>query len=219
MRASLATLREALLDATAVLLPVDCAGCGAADRALCSGCRRALAAGDHRHPLADGTPVHSALLYEAQVRAAILAFKELGRTDIARALSVPLARTLHRVAAHTGPVELVVVPTTRAAWRRRGYDPVPLLLAQARLRPARVLRRVRATGTQKALGTVARSANRAGSLAARSSLLGRRFIAVDDVMTTGATLDEVVRAVTEAGGEVVAGVTLAYTPRLFAPSS
>ena len=34
--------RGAVLDALAVLLPVECAGCGADDRALCASCREEL---------------------------------------------------------------------------------------------------------------------------------------------------------------------------------
>ena len=35
-------LRDAALDALALLLPVECAGCGLPDRAVCAACRAAL---------------------------------------------------------------------------------------------------------------------------------------------------------------------------------
>ncbi|RIJ55799.1 ComF family protein, partial [Clavibacter lycopersici] len=45
-------VRSALLDALAVVAPVSCAGCGAADRAVCAVCLAALGEGPHVRPLA-----------------------------------------------------------------------------------------------------------------------------------------------------------------------
>lgn len=162
----------------------------------------------------------SALRYEGAVRRTILSFKEQGRTDLARALARPLGAALdaaaHGVPAWTGgKLELCVVPPSREAWRRRGYSPVELLLGSAGFRPARPLEQVGAHGDQKALGLAERRKNLEGSLVSRHPLTGRRFIAVDDIVTTGATIAEVARAVREAGGTVVCGATLAFTPRLF----
>jgi predicted amidophosphoribosyltransferase len=69
---------------------------------------------------------------------------------------------------------------------------------------------------QKSLAAGERAANREGYLRATRPLNGRRFVVVDDVQTTGATLAEAARAVRAAGGEVVAVATLAYTPRRLA---
>jgi predicted amidophosphoribosyltransferase len=155
--------------------------------------------------------VVTALRYEGQVRRMLLALKEQERLDVASRLALPLA-----AAVAAAPVaELAAVPTSRAAWRRRGFDPVALLLRRAGLRPARVLRHVRRTGRQKTLGVDERAANRLGAMAARGSLAGRRFVVVDDVLTTGATIDEAARAIRDAGGEVLGGVGLAFTPRRY----
>jgi predicted amidophosphoribosyltransferase len=112
-----------------------------------------------------------------------------------------------------GRVELCPVPPSRRSWRRRGYDPVRMLVRHAGLRAPRLLRVSRRGGAQKALGVDARAANAAGSLRARRPLPGRRVILVDDVVTSGATLGEAARAVRAAGGEVLAAVALASTPR------
>ena len=202
-------VHPAILDALAVLLPVDCGGCGAADRAVCAACLATL----DRPPIESRTPrgllVRSAVRYEGVARALILALKERDRTDVAR----PLARHLAPLLPPALP--LVAVPPSVAAWRRRGYDPVRLLVRRPTLR---VLRVARATGVQKSLGVDERAANRAGSLRATRSLGGLRVAIVDDVVTTGATLDEAVRAIQLAGGEVDHAVTLAATPRYFEPS-
>jgi ComF family protein len=206
-------VRRALLDALAVLSPVDCAGCGAPDRSLCDSCRHALTAAVTPRRLADGTTVFTALRYEGVVRRTLLALKESGRTDVAGPLAVPLAAALAR-AVQPG-AEVLVIPTSSAAWRRRGYDPVALLAKRAGVRHAKVLRTVRATASQKSLGADQRSSNVHNSMVSRTALHGRRFVLVDDVVTTGATLSEAARAITSAGGEVVGRAALAFTPRLF----
>lgn len=209
-------VREAILDALAILSPIDCAGCGLDDRALCARCGESL----RPHPavrLLPGTPalvLVSALTYEGPVRRAILALKESGRTDLSRPLGAALlAAAAHATAELTGTVEIAVIPTSRAAFRRRGYDPVQLVLRRAGFpRSDRVIVPVRRTSQQKTLDRTARGANVALSLRAPRGLTGRRFLLVDDVATTGATLLEAARAIRVAGGEVVAAVTIAYTP-------
>lgn len=223
------SIRGALLDAWAVLMPVECAGCGTPDRALCSHCRVQLNAEPTWHRLPDGTPVMSALDYAQVPRQVILAFKEQGRTDAAGALAAALRVALHwaigaewavgaeAVSPASVPVELVPVPTSRASYRRRGYDPVALLLRRAGYRRSTVLRHVRSTAPQKTLDLQARRINLAGSLRAVRPLHGRTFVVVDDVSTTGATLCEAARAIRQAGGEVISAATLAHTERHSAP--
>ena len=224
-------LSSALLDAWAVLAPVACAGCGAPDRSVCGACTQVLAAGRIGTTVghgAGGLAVLSGLPYDGVSRLLILALKEEGRTDVARPLGRVLAATVSAALCEPGasgsggsgpeqartPIFLATIPSTRAAFRRRGYDPVLLLLRRAGLgRPDRVLRRIRQGAHQKSLGAEARQVNLAGSLEARRSLEGRAFLLVDDVLTTGSTLVEGARALRAAGGVVAAAVTLAATPR------
>lgn len=203
-------LRDALLDAWAILLPVDCAGCGAADRALCSGCRAALTPRISVHLTPGGLRVLTAVPYEGAVRRVILALKQQDRTDAAPALAASLTAAIRA----SPSAELAPVPTSAAAFRARGYDPVALLLRRGAHRPVRALVHTRRTAHQKSLGVVERATNLSGAFAARGDLSGRRFLLIDDIMTTGATLDEAARAVREDGGEVVGGATLAFTKRL-----
>jgi ComF family protein len=212
-------LRNAILDAMAVLLPVSCAGCGVDDRALCGTCRGELAPEPFLRSLDDGTPVWAALAYDGVVRRVILGLKEQGRTDVARALAVSLGSAVSRAVLHAadqapGEVELVVPPVSRASFRRRGYDPVRLLARAAALpRPARVLVNMYERASQKTLDRAERGTNLAGSMGAYRALHGRRFLVLDDVITTGATLSEVIRSLREGGAEVVGAAVVAATPR------
>lgn len=117
-------------------------------------------------------------------------------------------------------VVLVPVPSNRAARRRRGFDHLELLCSVAaavlrrrghRVGIAPVLRPVRHTADQAGLGAAARFVNLTGAFGlvgpARTARLVRaaddlsdgppadpRIVVVDDVLTTGATAGEAVRA-------------------------
>jgi len=216
-------VRSALLDAWAVLAPVDCAGCGAPDRGVCDDCRAALAAAaPTRESLrrADGSEltVWRALEYGGVARSALAAFKDGGRTDAAPPLAAVLRSTIRAALAAAPPeargrIELAAIPSTRAAFRRRGYAPVRLLLAKAGYRESGLLRATRQTQDQSDLDTTQRFANLEQSLTVETAHPRRFIVLIDDIVTTGATVLEADRAFRAACHEVLCAVAVARTPR------
>ncbi|MDM4762702.1 phosphoribosyltransferase family protein [Galbitalea sp. SE-J8] len=207
----IAVLREAVLDALAVLLPVACAGCGRVDRAVCPACRAALSPHPIERVTPGGLPVAAGLAYAGVARRVVLALKEEGRTDAAPALAAALTTALER-----HPLgDLVLVPSAPASRRRRGFDPTAEIVRAAGLRATPALRS-RSAAAQKTLGLEQRAANRAGAMRAVRPLAGRAVVLVDDIVTSGATLDEAARAVRAAGGTVLGAVAVASTARLLA---
>jgi predicted amidophosphoribosyltransferase len=133
-------------------------------------------------------------------------------------------------------VVVVPVPSSRRARRRRGEDTVHRLAVlaaarvrrdevramahgrtrrQHRLRVVRALRLVRTVADQAGLDAGARRENLAGALQVRADLLpavrGRPCVVVDDVLTTGATTGEAVRALQAAGARVAGVATVCVT--------
>lgn len=233
-------LRSAFRAALALAVPADCAGCGAADIELCADCRRRLAPRPLVAALPDGTPLVSALEYAGVVRDVILAFKQSGRWRLARPLGPAMAAGV-RLTAGAAPlvlparagieppitsarsgraqpgaadaVAVLAVPPSRAGRRRRGYDPVDLLLRAAGVRASTPgFRILRSSAQQKSRGRAERLSGRVGSLALPGCWAGARVVIVDDVSTTGATLHEAVRAARAADAVVIGVCCLASTP-------
>jgi len=206
-------VREACADALALLLPVSCAGCDEPDVGLCERCVLALVPAPRSHVVAapDGdVVVWSGLAFEGVAARVLRAVKEDGRTGLAAALAPALTAALARVDA--GDAVLVPMPTSRSAYRRRGFRVPELLVRRAGRRSGRLLRHARRTADQRGLDRDARRRNVAHSLMAADAA-GKRVVVVDDVVTTGASLAEAVRALRAAGADVVAAVTVAATPR------
>ncbi|MET0724722.1 MAG: phosphoribosyltransferase family protein, partial [Leifsonia sp.] len=207
-----------------IVLPVECAGCRAPGTPVCDVCLATLRPSVHA-VVRDGMTVHAGLAYADTPRRVIAAFKDGGRPGLARPLGPALrASVLASIRACTDSAaagyEIITVPSSWAAWRERGYRPVEALLHAAGLRSTPLLRRSRSRVDQVGLGREERMANVEGTLAVRRRpgregprLDGRRFIVVDDILTTGATVREAVRAVSAAGGVVSAVAVLAQTPR------
>ena len=204
-----------------LILPLECGGCGAPSTRWCPACAAVLATGatDPRlvTPRLDpGVPVVSLGRYAAARRQAIVGVKERGRAD----LIVPLAGTLHTGLARLlgwglldAPLTVVPAPTRPMAARRRGGDPVTrvALAATADLPGITVVRALRLSGfTRDSVGLS--SADRQRNLAGRVRLtmpVRGPVLVFDDVVTTGATACESVRALQTASVEVHAVLALA----------
>jgi predicted amidophosphoribosyltransferase len=164
-------------------------------------------------------PCVSAARYDGPAGRALVAFKEHAVVSLRRPLVDLLALAVDRAIGDAArrrgaippAVVLVPVPSRRSAVRARGQDVVAQLArgAAARLRaqgldvrcvPA--LRHVRRVRDQAGLGREERQANLSGALVARPVAVsstsvpsrGLLLLVVDDVVTTGATLAEAVRA-------------------------
>jgi ComF family protein len=180
-----------------------CGGAVAAD-GLCARCRTS--------PL-QVERIRSVVYFEGAVREAIHQFKYNGRT----ALVEPLVDLMVAYwMKHPMSVDVVVpVPLHAARLRERGYNQAALLARELARRIGlplneRVLMRQRATSPQVGLDATQRRENvRAAFSCSGNDLAGRRVLLIDDVCTTGATLEACAVALHEGGADSVQALTLA----------
>jgi ComF family protein len=146
----------------------------------------------------------------------VLSLKHAGRTDAVAAFGRWMARAGRD--ALDGADALIPVPLHPSRLRTRRFNQ-SLLLAKALSKvsgipvDAHALARVRRTGTQGGLTAKGRARNVAGAFKvrdrAKARLKGQRLVVIDDVFTTGATLNACVRVLKRAGAENVNAITLA----------
>lgn len=204
----------ALLD---VLAPRNCAFCGATcntvEGSICAGCLDDLS---FNNPPSSPQPgklqtVTAVLRYEFPVDAAIKAFKFHRKLFYASAFAevLLLARPIL-----PGDVD-ALLPVPLHWWRkaRRGYnqaDELAAPLARSLGLPIiRNVRRVRSTPFQSGLDAAERARNLRHAFAVQGKLPYQHILIVDDVITTGATLETLAAVLQQAGVQRVSALCLA----------
>lgn len=214
-----------------LLLPPRCGGCGLLGALYCEPCRmrtrrleeplcrRCGAEAEHaraacgcRTWLRHLARVRSAAAYDGCLEKAIHRFKYEGR----RPLAGPLALLLAELLAVDGIAAEAItwVPLHRGRLRSRGYNQAELLGRElARLSGLPVLEglvRSRDTPPQVGLDRIRRRENVRDAFGWQGLGLSRvSLLLVDDVATTGATLDACAAALRAAGAGPVIGLTVA----------
>jgi ComF family protein len=147
--------------------------------------------------------------YEGTLRRILQALKYDGRRSLARPLAAAMARAGADVLR--GADFVVPVPLHFVRQYSRGFNQAAELATHLGIPVLHALRRTRATVTQTDLPEQARHANVRGAFAPRCWRLppGCVLVVVDDVSTTGATLDACAQVLLDAGAREVRGITAA----------
>lgn len=155
------------------------------------------------------TKAHSFTHYEGTIALAIHHFKFLG----IRRLSGPLSEFL--LFCDTAGIDAIVpVPLSPSGLKNRGFNQALLLarhLSRERKIPLLmdVLRKVLETPPQVGLSAKARAVNVKKAFACTGTVSGMNLLLIDDVMTTGATVNACSRQLLKAGAKSVSVLTLA----------
>lgn len=200
-------------------MPAQCVNCGEWESWLCPDCSSRVGGELLRREISVGETTEvtlqavSATPYCGIGERVVIAQKQRGLRPLALVMAAWLAPTVRSIAPRSGPTWLVPVPATARSLRKRGRDPM-LEVCQAtsgllgpQVTVVEVLAWRKRAHAQKKLSRNDRSKNVAGKVMLRPRLgeetlvqdADPTLILVDDVVTTGATLGECARALSEAG--------------------
>lgn len=219
--------RETLLD---LLFPPRCVACQHVGEWFCPACQsqieripppwcqrcgRPLEEGECRYCRRfdlDIDGLRAMAFFEGVLRDAIHAFKYKKRPQLAACFGALLNDYL---AAQPLPADVIIpVPLHSERERTRGYNQAFLIARELALYQKlpmwyNVIKRTRATSPQVELDAAARRENVHDAFAATDEVAGRRVLLIDDVCTTGATMDACSRALKQRGAKSVWGLALA----------
>ncbi|MFN0313621.1 MAG: phosphoribosyltransferase family protein [Burkholderiales bacterium] len=217
------------------LIPEPCMLCGARASAggLCEGCREDLPRLPAVHCPVCAIPTTTADIcgrclkrtprYDAVSAGFLYAFpvdKLIARLKFGHTLAVSgiLGREMcAALASQPRPDFVLAVPLSEERLRERGFNQaseIARVIARELSVPLAtgVCERHRHTAPQMGQPLAQRRANLRNAFRCEASVKGARIAVVDDVMTSGATLDELARTLKRAGAQQVTGWIVARTP-------
>lgn len=215
-----------LADIADLVLSRACAGCARIGSVVCVECwERSVDLRCHEVEAPGLPPITVGARYDGMARDAMHALKERG----VLAMADPIGAWLALAVAESGarePLVLIPIPAHRRSMATRGVDTLDRIARQAsrvlhaagrEIRVMHALQRTLDRGRQVGMSARERRVAVAGAMTVRASALtgtaGASLVVIDDVVTTGATVAEAVRALSVAGLQVAAVAAACGTPR------
>ena len=195
-----------------IIFPSRCLGCGQLGLEICSLCRKNW----HPHIYRQWSqhlptfPIYSAVTYSPIAGKVLLAAKENNLVIADQLIYKALGHSLTFALREIGGDFLIPIPSRRSVARSRGRQFIAALTyqlsAETGLPAYENLEHIRRVCDQSSLDAKSRFHNLDGSMKSLNFLSGKAIV-IDDLVTTGATLQEAVRALRDRGIEVAAAVT------------
>lgn len=220
----LVPLRTAATRVLDFLVPESCLGCGAAGVTLCDVCLRGIPP----PPYAESKDIISLFDYRNKiVRKALWALKYRGGRRIGKIFSGLIhARIIKTIqseqAAHDFKQPIIIpIPLSKKRLRERGFNQSEILAEELSYRGEQkiftvetsVLYRTRDTGSQaliKDRGARMNNVKDCFAVSNKNKIVGKNIILIDDITTTGATLEEAKKVLVDNGARRVIAFTVAH---------
>jgi predicted amidophosphoribosyltransferase len=205
---------QTIFDLKHLLFPTRCFGCRELGYSICSKCRKLWNPHLYQSQFSN-LAVYSAIPYSPVAKNILLAAKEQGIKSADQLVRSAVRESLQEVFQKYSSCALVPIPSGRSANRRRGREFInEIAISVARdfgVAALPLLEHQRIVRDQSKLNIAGRRENLAMALSIRSEFLGNysgeKVVILDDLVTTGATINEANRALTRGGFVVQAAAT------------
>jgi predicted amidophosphoribosyltransferase len=205
---------QLMSDLKYLLFPTRCFGCRDLGYLICSNCRKLWNPHIYRSTIVD-LAVYSAVPYSPVAKNILLAAKEQSIKSADQLVRSAMAASLQVLFQKYPNSALVPIPSAPASNRRRGRDfinEMAIFVAKDMgVGVLQLLEQQRLVRDQSKLNIASRRENLAMALSIKPQLGGNysseSVVILDDLVTTGSTINEANRALTKAGFKVQAAAT------------
>lgn len=215
-------IQSVLRGATTLVFPSACMNCGSPGVDICTECKKVLTP-KPRFLLGEDFPLVSSLFYGEVVGKILLLAKENGYVAAQKFFATALVSSINHFNL-IYPISIVPIPSQRKSIRRRGFDSIKEIARfvlrdpnlKSKLEIVNLLEITRQVADQSSLSESERYQNLDKAFRVRSGIKSKQIIVIDDVVTTGSTLREAVRALKERNLTVLGAATACATQRRLA---
>ena len=136
-----------------------------------------------------------------------------GRREYLDFYSEAMFRRFGPAIRRLSPDCIIPVPVHKSRLKKRGFNQAEIVAKVLSentgiAMDAGAVKRIKATSPQKELGDKGRKRNIRGAFAVQKNVKGENIVLIDDIYTTGSTLDEAARVLKKAGAENVYFLTV-----------
>lgn len=177
-------------------LPAECVICGRLPKPVCSKCTPAPKSLQTKF---QGLPLYYSSALDGNLEKLITHYKDKQRMSLEKHL-VSHLNQIAQEAERILPFDAISIPPkNRLNFRKRGFHPISRLVSSSILGKYPLVNTspIRQLSDQRSLDFAGRSENLAGAYLMQKGI--GRILLVDDVMTTGATVTELIRSARAAG--------------------
>lgn len=205
---------QLISDLKYLLFPTRCFGCRDLGYSICSNCRKLWNPHIYKSTIVE-LAVYSAIPYSPVAKNILLAAKEQSIKSADQLVRSAMAASLQVLFQKYPNSALVPIPSAPASNRRRGRDFInemaTLVAKDMGVGVLPLLEQQRLVRDQSKLNIASRRENLAMALSIKPQLRGKysseSVVILDDLVTTGSTINEANRALTKAGFKVQAAAT------------